>query len=67
MFGFDRVSEQAGEIEHIAGVLHRQQGPEHFLTMSIDELHARLRDAVHRLTEITRAAAQERGVDVNAG
>jgi len=65
MFGFDRVSDQAGEIEHIAGVLQGRQGPERFQNMQPDELHARLREGVEKLVEVTKLAAQERGVDVN--
>jgi hypothetical protein len=66
MFGFDRVSDQAGEIEHIAGFLHRGQGPEHYQRLSEAELHTRLRECVLKLHEVTRVAAMERGVDVNA-
>jgi len=66
MFGFDRVSDQAGEIEHIAGVIQRQQGPERFLNMGRAELEARLREAVEKLRDATRTAAIERGIDVNA-
>jgi HPt (histidine-containing phosphotransfer) domain-containing protein len=66
MFGFDRVSDQAGEIEHIAGFLQRGQGPEHYQRLSEQELHARLREGVVKLYEITRLAAIERGIDVNA-
>jgi HPt (histidine-containing phosphotransfer) domain-containing protein len=66
MFGFDRVSDQAGEIEHIAGFLHRGQGPEHYQRLSEQELHTRLRECVVKLYEVTRAAAMERGIDVNA-
>lgn len=66
MFGFERVSDQAGEIEHIAGFLQRGEGPEQFRSMNPQDLHRRLHDAVERLIEATRSAAQERGVDVNA-
>jgi HPt (histidine-containing phosphotransfer) domain-containing protein len=66
MFGFDRVSDQAGEIEHIAGYLHRGQGPDHYQRLSEEELHTRLRECVGKLYEVTRVAAIERGIDVNA-
>ena len=67
MFGFDRVSDHAGEIEHIAGYLHKGEGPEHLKALSEEQLHSQLRTSVAKLDEVTRAAAKDRGVDMNAG
>ena len=66
MFGFDSLSDTAGEIEHVAGVLVKGEGPEQYKSMTESELHLRLRDAVARLDGATRQAATERGIDVNA-
>jgi HPt (histidine-containing phosphotransfer) domain-containing protein len=70
MFGFDLVSDHAAQIEHLAGFLHKGEGPEHFnerfKTMSEQQLHTELRDSVAKLDEVTRAAAKERGIELNA-
>jgi HPt (histidine-containing phosphotransfer) domain-containing protein len=66
MFGFDAVSDHAAEIEHIAAVLAKREGPEQYMNLSEVELQGRLRDAVAKLDDVTRAAARGRGVDVNA-
>jgi HPt (histidine-containing phosphotransfer) domain-containing protein len=65
MFGFDRLSECAGEVEHIAGFLMNGEGPDEYRTLSAETLREKLRDAVARLDEFARAAAQERGIAVN--
>src|SRR5262245_59434715 len=64
MFGFDRLSECAGEIEHLAGFLVKGEGPEEYQRLSAQTLHEKLRDGVARLDEYTRTAAQERGIAV---
>jgi HPt (histidine-containing phosphotransfer) domain-containing protein len=66
MFGFDSLSECAGEVEHIAGFLVNGEGPDEYRTLSADTLREKLRAAVARLDEFARAAAQERGIAVNA-
>jgi HPt (histidine-containing phosphotransfer) domain-containing protein len=66
MFGFDQVSDRAGEIEHIAGYLARHDGPDHLLGVSDDDLRGRLGDIVDQLEEVTRAAAQSLGIASNA-
>jgi HPt (histidine-containing phosphotransfer) domain-containing protein len=65
MFGFDSLSDTAGEVEHIAGVLGKGEGPEQYKHLSETELHERLRAAVAKLDAATREAATERGIDVN--
>jgi HPt (histidine-containing phosphotransfer) domain-containing protein len=65
MFGFDGLSDNAGEIEHIAGVLGNGEGPEQYKSMSESELHQRLHSAVAKLDAATRQAATERGIDLN--
>jgi HPt (histidine-containing phosphotransfer) domain-containing protein len=67
MFGFDQVSDRAGEIEHIAGYLARHDGPDDLLGASDDELRTRLGDTVKKLDEVTRAAARELGIAANGG
>jgi HPt (histidine-containing phosphotransfer) domain-containing protein len=62
MFGFDHVSDRAGEIEHIAGYLARREGPDHLLGVSDDELRSRLGEIVNKLDEVTRAAARQLGI-----
>ena len=66
MFGFDALSDRAGEIEHIAGFLVKGEGADEYRTMSEADLHQRLRAGVAQLTEATHKAATERGIDVNA-
>ena len=70
MFGFELVSDQAAQVEHLAGFLRKGDGPEHFnehfKTLSEQQLHAQLRDSVAKLDEVTRAAATERGIELNA-
>jgi chemotaxis protein histidine kinase CheA len=65
MFGFDQVSERAGEIEHIAGYLARREAPEHLHGVSDDELRRRLGESVAKLEELTRSAARDVGIDTN--
>jgi HPt (histidine-containing phosphotransfer) domain-containing protein len=67
MFGFDQVSDRAGEIEHIAGFLARHEGPDHLLGVSDDELRGRLYELVNKLDEVTRAAARQLGIEPNVG
>lgn len=67
MFGFERMSEYAGEIEHTAAYLARREGPEHLQGVSEAELHERLLQSIARLEAETRTAAQQRGIDMNAG
>jgi len=62
MFGFDLLSEHAGEIERIAAALGRRPAPAHLLAMPEQDLRVRLQDFVQKLTEVTRAAALARGV-----
>ena len=66
MFGFDALSDRAGEIEHIAGFLAKGEGPDEYKSMSESDLHQRLREGVAQLTESTHKAARERGIDINA-
>ena len=66
MFGFDRLSECAGEVEHIAGFLVKGEGPDEYKSLGVDALRDKLRDRVARLEQLARAAAQERGIAVNA-
>jgi len=66
MFGFDTMSDRAGEIEHLAAYLGRRYGSEHLQGLSDQELKTRLLDSVAKLDAETRAAAQQRGIDVNA-
>lgn len=66
MFGFDRLSECAGEVEHLAGFLAKGEGPEEYKTLGADVLREKLRDGVARLDELARAAAEERGIALNA-
>lgn len=66
MFGFDRLSECAGEVEHIAGFLAKGEGPDEYKSLSPEALREQLRDGVTRLDESARVAAQERGIAVNA-
>jgi HPt (histidine-containing phosphotransfer) domain-containing protein len=65
MFGFDALSDTAGEVEHIAGVLGKGEGPEHYKALSESELQERLRAAVAKLDAATRKAATARGVNVD--
>lgn len=65
MFGFDRLSDCAGEVERLAGFLVKGEGPEEYRTLSADALREKLRAGVARLDELARAAAQERGIAVN--
>ena len=65
MFGFDGLSENAGEIEHIAGFLGKGEGAEQYKNMSESELHQRLQAAVTKLDAATRKAAAERGIAIN--
>jgi HPt (histidine-containing phosphotransfer) domain-containing protein len=67
MFGFQALSEQAGEIEHIAGHLGGGSGSEHLHGLSEDELRRRLAAAVVQLDQVARATAQNFGLDPNAG
>jgi HPt (histidine-containing phosphotransfer) domain-containing protein len=66
MFGFDRLSECAGEVERIAGFLAKGEGPDEYKALGVDALREKLRDGVARLDELARVAAQERGIAVNA-
>ena len=66
MFGFDRLSECAGEVEHVAGFLAKGEGPDEYKSLSADALREKLRNGVVRLDESARAAARERGIAVNA-
>ena len=66
MFGFDRLSQCAGEVEHIAGFLAKGEGPDEYKTLSPETLCEKLREGVARLDESARAAARERGITVNA-
>jgi HPt (histidine-containing phosphotransfer) domain-containing protein len=66
MFGFDRLSECAGEVEHIAGFLVKGEGPDEYKALGAEALREKLRAGVARLDELARAAAQERGIAVNA-
>jgi len=63
MFGFDQVSDRAGEIEHIAGYLARRDVPEHLHGVADDELRRRLGESVRQLEELTRSAARDLGID----
>ena len=65
MFGFDTLSDHACEVEHLAGFLGKGDRAEQFSNLSEHELHDRLRDSVAKLEEVTRAAAKERGVELN--
>jgi HPt (histidine-containing phosphotransfer) domain-containing protein len=67
MFGFDQVSDRAGEIESIAGHLARHDGPDHLLGVDDDELRSRLGTIAQQLEEVTRAAARELGITANGG
>jgi HPt (histidine-containing phosphotransfer) domain-containing protein len=66
MFGFEALSERAADVEHLAGFLAKREGPEEFKRLSDDDLKRRLRDCVAKLDEVTRAAAKERGIELNA-
>jgi len=66
MFGFDAMSDQAGEIEHLAAYLGRRYGPEHLQGFSDQELQARLVASIAKLDAETRAVAQQRGIELNA-
>jgi HPt (histidine-containing phosphotransfer) domain-containing protein len=65
MFGFEQVSDRAGEIEHIAGFLARRESPEHLHGIDDDELRRRLGESVRQLEELTRTAARDLGIDTN--
>lgn len=66
MFGFEHLSECAGEVEHLAGFLAKGEGPEEYKSLSAEALRQKLRDGVVRLDESARASAQERGIGGNA-
>jgi len=66
MFGFDQVSDRAGEIEDIAGYLARHEGPAQLIGVSDGELLDRLGHIVNELDAVTRAAAREAGIAANA-
>jgi HPt (histidine-containing phosphotransfer) domain-containing protein len=65
MFGFDTLSDHAGQVEHLAGFLGKGDRAEQFSNLSEHELQDRLRDCVAKLDEVTRAAAKERGIEPN--
>lgn len=66
MFGFDAVSDRAGDVEQLAAYLGRRYGGEQFQGLSDQELRSRLIDSIARLDAETCAVAQQRGIDVNA-
>jgi HPt (histidine-containing phosphotransfer) domain-containing protein len=65
MFGFDVISDRAGEVEQVAGFLAKGDGPDELKALSQQALQARLRAGVAQLCEATLAAAKERGVELN--
>jgi HPt (histidine-containing phosphotransfer) domain-containing protein len=67
MFGFQALSEQAGEIEHITGHLGGRSGADHLHGLSEDELRRRLSTSVAQLDRVARATAQNFGLDPNVG
>jgi HPt (histidine-containing phosphotransfer) domain-containing protein len=66
MFGFDTLSDHAAQIEHLAAFLAEGEGSEQFKNLSEQDLQQRLRESVAKLDEATRAAAKERGIELNA-
>ena len=62
MFGFDTLSDRAAEVEHLAASLAKGAALEQFKGLSEQDLQRRLREAVVKLDEVTRVAAQERGI-----
>jgi HPt (histidine-containing phosphotransfer) domain-containing protein len=66
MFGFELLSDHAGEIEHLAGFMARREDDERFKNLSEQDLQQRLRDSVTKLDKVARAAAKERGIELNA-
>jgi HPt (histidine-containing phosphotransfer) domain-containing protein len=66
MFGFDTLSDHAAQVEYLAAFLAKGEGLEQFRNLSEQDLQQRLREAVIKLDEVTRAAARERGIEMNA-
>lgn len=62
MFGFEEISQPAGEIERVAGHLRDGRGPDHLRGLSEVELRRRLAASVAQLEQVTRATAQAMGI-----